>query len=248
MLMKTRLYFLCPLLIFLFSSRGEGGFVVCVAVNGDTPRVGFPPPGIITRSSVWLGLPNFISGISVANGTDAWPEVFCVGSAVSNDALWQSFTVRLNAVNNNHVWLIQIIIHDPQEAWAEPTGVFSNSKRSKACVLILIRTWPLCLFCLFTDVDPVVFQCFFLVDLLLRCRRLPGCENICRNQVIRHLPRPIHYHLNISSYRAEAISRSVSERVKHFPLTYLYPAIDVTLLPHLKTPWNWFLSCRRESI
>ncbi|XP_040057426.1 G-protein coupled receptor 143 [Gasterosteus aculeatus] len=38
--------------------------------------------GIITRSSVWLGLPNFISGISVANGTDAWPEVFCVGSAM----------------------------------------------------------------------------------------------------------------------------------------------------------------------
>ncbi|KAL6100912.1 gpr143 [Pungitius sinensis] len=38
--------------------------------------------GIIVRSSVWLGLPNFIDGISVANGTYAGPEVFCVGSAM----------------------------------------------------------------------------------------------------------------------------------------------------------------------
>ncbi|KAM8855299.1 G-protein coupled receptor 143 isoform 4-T4 [Spinachia spinachia] len=38
--------------------------------------------GIIVRSSVWLGLPNFIDGISVANGTYAWPQVFCVGSAM----------------------------------------------------------------------------------------------------------------------------------------------------------------------
>ena len=36
-----------------------------------------------------------------------------------------------------------------------------------------------------TDVDPVVFQRLFLVDLLLRRWRLPGGENICRNQVLR---------------------------------------------------------------
>ena len=35
-----------------------------------------------------------------------------------------------------------------------------------------------------TDVDPVVFQRLFLVDLLLRRWRLPGGENICRNQVL----------------------------------------------------------------
>ena len=38
--------------------------------------------GIIVRSSIWLGLPNLVSGISVANSSDVWPEVFCVGSAV----------------------------------------------------------------------------------------------------------------------------------------------------------------------
>ncbi|KAG8000616.1 hypothetical protein GBF38_017042 [Nibea albiflora] len=38
--------------------------------------------GIIVRSSVWLGLPNIIDQISVANSTDVWPEVFCVGSAM----------------------------------------------------------------------------------------------------------------------------------------------------------------------
>lgn len=42
----------------------------------------FPFLGIIVRSSVWLGLPNIIDHISVANNTDVWPEVFCVGSAV----------------------------------------------------------------------------------------------------------------------------------------------------------------------
>uniref|UniRef100_A0A8C7YGC2 G protein-coupled receptor 143 n=1 Tax=Oryzias sinensis TaxID=183150 RepID=A0A8C7YGC2_9TELE len=38
--------------------------------------------GIIIRSAVWLGLPNFINSISVANNTDVLPEVFCVGSAM----------------------------------------------------------------------------------------------------------------------------------------------------------------------
>ncbi|XP_051999169.1 LOW QUALITY PROTEIN: G-protein coupled receptor 143 [Xyrauchen texanus] len=38
--------------------------------------------GIIVRSSIWLGLPNLISGISVGNSSDVWPEVYCVGSAM----------------------------------------------------------------------------------------------------------------------------------------------------------------------
>lgn len=39
-------------------------------------------PGIIFRSSVWLGLPNIIDSISAANSTELWPEVYCVGSSV----------------------------------------------------------------------------------------------------------------------------------------------------------------------
>ncbi|KAA8588076.1 hypothetical protein FQN60_001270 [Etheostoma spectabile] len=38
--------------------------------------------GIIVRSSFWLGLPNIIDRVSVANSTESWPEVFCVGSAM----------------------------------------------------------------------------------------------------------------------------------------------------------------------
>ncbi|KAM3608175.1 uncharacterized protein V6R79_020434 [Siganus canaliculatus] len=38
--------------------------------------------GIIMRSSVWLGLPSVVDGISVTNSTDIWPEIFCVGSAM----------------------------------------------------------------------------------------------------------------------------------------------------------------------
>ncbi|KAM6985429.1 G-protein coupled receptor 143 [Aplochiton taeniatus] len=38
--------------------------------------------GIVVRSSLWLGLPNLVSGISIANNSDVWPEVFCVGSAM----------------------------------------------------------------------------------------------------------------------------------------------------------------------
>ncbi|XP_034431185.1 G-protein coupled receptor 143 [Hippoglossus hippoglossus] len=38
--------------------------------------------GIILRSSLWLGLPNIMDQISVANNTEVWPEVFCVGSAM----------------------------------------------------------------------------------------------------------------------------------------------------------------------
>ncbi|KAK6309763.1 hypothetical protein J4Q44_G00196440 [Coregonus suidteri] len=38
--------------------------------------------GIIVRSSIWLGLPNLVKGINVANNSNVWPEVFCVGSAM----------------------------------------------------------------------------------------------------------------------------------------------------------------------
>ncbi|KAL2081683.1 hypothetical protein ACEWY4_023536 [Coilia grayii] len=38
--------------------------------------------GIILRSSIWLGLPDFISQISLVNNNNVWPEVFCVGSAM----------------------------------------------------------------------------------------------------------------------------------------------------------------------
>ncbi|KPP70616.1 hypothetical protein Z043_110542 [Scleropages formosus] len=38
--------------------------------------------GIIMRSSVWLGVPDLISAISVPENPDVWPEVFCVGSAM----------------------------------------------------------------------------------------------------------------------------------------------------------------------
>ncbi|KAG7463742.1 hypothetical protein MATL_G00179840 [Megalops atlanticus] len=38
--------------------------------------------GVMVRSSIWLGLPDLISGISVAGNPDVWPEVFCVGTAM----------------------------------------------------------------------------------------------------------------------------------------------------------------------
>ncbi|KAL4635724.1 G-protein coupled receptor 143-like [Arapaima gigas] len=38
--------------------------------------------GIVTRSSVWLAMPDLISAISVPENPDVWPEVFCVGSAM----------------------------------------------------------------------------------------------------------------------------------------------------------------------
>ncbi|XP_044858027.1 G-protein coupled receptor 143 [Mauremys mutica] len=38
--------------------------------------------GIIFRSTVWIGFPDFVANISVVNGTDVWPSAFCVGSAM----------------------------------------------------------------------------------------------------------------------------------------------------------------------
>lgn len=38
--------------------------------------------GIVVRSVVWLGFPDFVENISQVNGTDIWPAAFCVGSAL----------------------------------------------------------------------------------------------------------------------------------------------------------------------
>ncbi|XP_041127861.1 G-protein coupled receptor 143-like isoform X2 [Polyodon spathula] len=38
--------------------------------------------GILLRSSVWLGSPNFIAKMSVVNTTEVWPAAFCVGSVM----------------------------------------------------------------------------------------------------------------------------------------------------------------------
>ncbi|XP_038238872.2 G-protein coupled receptor 143 [Dermochelys coriacea] len=38
--------------------------------------------GIIFRSTIWIGFPDFIANISVVNGTDVLPSAFCVGSAM----------------------------------------------------------------------------------------------------------------------------------------------------------------------
>ncbi|KAF4795613.1 G-protein coupled receptor 143 [Turdus rufiventris] len=51
--------------------------------------------GMIFRSSVWLGFPDFIANISVVNGTDVWPSTFCVGSARGSYfylAMWEVLT------------------------------------------------------------------------------------------------------------------------------------------------------------
>ncbi|XP_026522704.1 G-protein coupled receptor 143 [Notechis scutatus] len=38
--------------------------------------------GIIFRSIIWLGFPDFVANISLANQTNIWPATFCVGSAM----------------------------------------------------------------------------------------------------------------------------------------------------------------------
>ncbi|XP_077920928.1 G-protein coupled receptor 143 isoform X3 [Halichoerus grypus] len=38
--------------------------------------------GIVFRSAVWLGFPNFVDNPAAVNGTDIWPAAYCVGSAM----------------------------------------------------------------------------------------------------------------------------------------------------------------------
>ncbi|XP_037013470.2 G-protein coupled receptor 143 [Artibeus jamaicensis] len=46
--------------------------------------------GIVVRSAVWLGLPDFVENVSRENGTDIWPAAFCVGSAVWIQVLYSA--------------------------------------------------------------------------------------------------------------------------------------------------------------
>ncbi|XP_063516508.1 G-protein coupled receptor 143 isoform X2 [Pongo pygmaeus] len=38
--------------------------------------------GVVIRSAVWLGFPNFVDSVSDMNHTEIWPAAFCVGSAM----------------------------------------------------------------------------------------------------------------------------------------------------------------------
>uniref|UniRef100_A0A673VST3 G protein-coupled receptor 143 n=1 Tax=Suricata suricatta TaxID=37032 RepID=A0A673VST3_SURSU len=58
--------------------------------------------GIVFRSAVWLGFPDFIEDISDVNGTDLWPAAYCVGTAVWVQLLysacfWWLFCYALDA-------------------------------------------------------------------------------------------------------------------------------------------------------
>ncbi|CAB1347233.1 unnamed protein product [Coregonus sp. 'balchen'] len=63
--------------------------------------------GIIVRSSIWLGLPNLVRGINVANNSDVWPEVFCVGSAMwiqlfFSASFWWTFCYAVDVFLYHH--------------------------------------------------------------------------------------------------------------------------------------------------
>lgn len=107
-----------------------------------------------------------------------------------------------------------------------------------------------------TDVDPVVFQCFFLVDLLLCCGRLPGCENLCRNQVI--WASPIHNSLSpqqpldigrVASRCSEDVLFTTSRRCQTSS-SHLCSlgTTDVMLLLTWRHLRNWLVFCWRESV
>ncbi|XP_038442719.1 G-protein coupled receptor 143 isoform X5 [Canis lupus familiaris] len=49
-----------------------------------------PGPGILFRSAVWLGFPDLVENISSVNGTDVWPAVYCVGSAMWIELLYSA--------------------------------------------------------------------------------------------------------------------------------------------------------------
>uniref|UniRef100_A0A452V093 G-protein coupled receptor 143 n=1 Tax=Ursus maritimus TaxID=29073 RepID=A0A452V093_URSMA len=57
------------------------------------PRMTVPPDsllGIIFRSVVWLGFPEFVENSSSVNGTDIWPAAYCVGSAMWTQLLYSA--------------------------------------------------------------------------------------------------------------------------------------------------------------
>ncbi|KAM9487153.1 G-protein coupled receptor 143 isoform 2-T2 [Clarias gariepinus] len=58
--------------------------------------------GMIVRSSVWLGAPGVVGQISLTNGSNIWPEVFCVGSAIwiqlfFSASFWWTFCYAVDA-------------------------------------------------------------------------------------------------------------------------------------------------------
>lgn len=164
----------------------------------------FALPGIIVRSSVWLGLPNIIDHISVANSTDVWPEVFCVGSAVrtalfppvqrADSSVRPCVSLELEKGMTRSCAMLKNPDSTDKRAHSlkcliskhvrKQVTVTRNQNYYKCDLHDKNAASNLCV----TDVDPVVFQCFLLVDLLLCCGRLPGGENICRNQVLGASP------------------------------------------------------------
>ncbi|XP_034505191.1 LOW QUALITY PROTEIN: G-protein coupled receptor 143 [Ailuropoda melanoleuca] len=46
--------------------------------------------GIVFRSVVWLGFPEFVENPSSVNGTDIWPAAYCVGSAMWTQLLYSA--------------------------------------------------------------------------------------------------------------------------------------------------------------
>uniref|UniRef100_G1LRS3 G-protein coupled receptor 143 n=2 Tax=Ailuropoda melanoleuca TaxID=9646 RepID=G1LRS3_AILME len=56
-------------------------------------RMTVPPDsllGIVFRSVVWLGFPEFVENPSSVNGTDIWPAAYCVGSAMWTQLLYSA--------------------------------------------------------------------------------------------------------------------------------------------------------------
>ncbi|XP_007433648.1 G-protein coupled receptor 143 [Python bivittatus] len=72
----------------LFPKKGRGSRTVSRASSSATILLLISAcdmlgsVGIIFRSIVWLGFPDFVANISLVNQTDIWPATFCIGSAM----------------------------------------------------------------------------------------------------------------------------------------------------------------------
>uniref|UniRef100_A0A452V010 G-protein coupled receptor 143 n=1 Tax=Ursus maritimus TaxID=29073 RepID=A0A452V010_URSMA len=64
------------------------GVLECVAQGMTVPPDSLL--GIIFRSVVWLGFPEFVENSSSVNGTDIWPAAYCVGSAMWTQLLYSA--------------------------------------------------------------------------------------------------------------------------------------------------------------
>ncbi|XP_017511614.2 G-protein coupled receptor 143 isoform X1 [Manis javanica] len=83
--------------------------------------------GIIVRSVVWLGFPNFVENISDVNATDIGPAAFCVGGAVWIQLLysacfwwWFCYAVDTYLVVRRSAGLSTILLY-PTVAWGLAT-------------------------------------------------------------------------------------------------------------------------------